>query len=66
MVDASTAKLTSMHFHGWEKGLKTGMYLGTLGIFRDFGEILSGMCFFLRMKSEDVLLGDDLPSGKLT
>jgi len=26
MVDASTAKLTSMHFHGWEKGLKTGMY----------------------------------------
>eukprot|EP00435_Cladocopium_sp_Y103_P072616 s14_g40.t2 len=26
MVEASTAKLTSMHFHAWEKGLKTGMY----------------------------------------
>mmetsp|Transcript_64463 Transcript_64463/g.135259 ORF Transcript_64463/g.135259 Transcript_64463/m.135259 type:complete len:815 (+) Transcript_64463:71-2515(+) len=26
MVDASTAKLSSMHFHSWEKGLKTGMY----------------------------------------
>merc|ERR1712117_1010761 len=26
MVDASTAKLSSMHFHGWQKGLKTGMY----------------------------------------
>merc|ERR1712027_75561 len=26
MVDASTAKLSSIHFHGWQKGLKTGMY----------------------------------------
>ena len=26
MVDASTAKLSSMHFHGWEIGLKTGLY----------------------------------------
>merc|ERR1712176_387376 len=26
MVDATTAKLSSMHFHGWELGLKTGMY----------------------------------------
>jgi len=26
MIDATTAKLSSMHFHGWEKGLKTGMY----------------------------------------
>ena len=26
MVDASTAKLSSMHFHGWELGLKTGLY----------------------------------------
>merc|ERR1712196_668383 len=26
MVDASTAKLSSMHFHGWKLGLKTGMY----------------------------------------
>eukprot|EP00931_Biecheleriopsis_adriatica_P058322 TRINITY_DN3467_c0_g1_i1.p1 TRINITY_DN3467_c0_g1~~TRINITY_DN3467_c0_g1_i1.p1 ORF type:complete len:823 (+),score=129.26 TRINITY_DN3467_c0_g1_i1:22-2469(+) len=26
MANASTAKLTSMHFHGWHKGLKTGMY----------------------------------------
>merc|ERR1712110_1375104 len=26
MVDASTAKLSSMHFHGWQLGLKTGMY----------------------------------------
>merc|ERR1712113_288914 len=26
MVDATTAKLSSMHFHGWQKGLKTGMY----------------------------------------
>merc|ERR1711920_627034 len=26
MVDASTAKLSSMHFHGWQNGLKTGMY----------------------------------------
>merc|ERR1712241_113839 len=26
MVDASTAKLSSMHFHGWQSGLKTGMY----------------------------------------
>jgi|Cyp1metagenome_2_1107374.scaffolds.fasta_scaffold05111_24 hypothetical protein len=24
MVDASTAKLSSMHFHGWQLGLKTG------------------------------------------
>merc|ERR1711976_292627 len=26
MVDATTAKLSSMHFHGWQPGLKTGMY----------------------------------------
>merc|ERR1712232_749182 len=26
MVDATTAKLSSMHSHGWELGLKTGMY----------------------------------------
>jgi len=24
--NATTAKLTSMHFYGWKKGLKTGMY----------------------------------------
>jgi ribonucleotide reductase alpha subunit len=26
MTDVNTAKLTSMHFHAWKKGLKTGMY----------------------------------------
>jgi ribonucleoside-diphosphate reductase alpha chain len=26
MENATTAKLTSMHFHAWQKGLKTGMY----------------------------------------
>jgi ribonucleotide reductase alpha subunit len=26
MTDASTAKLSSMHFYGWQLGLKTGMY----------------------------------------
>lgn len=26
MKDANFGKLTSMHFHGWKKGLKTGMY----------------------------------------
>merc|ERR1712151_1059376 len=26
MVEATTAKLSSMHFHGWQLGLKTGMY----------------------------------------
>merc|ERR1719237_1240275 len=26
MTDATTAKLSSMHFHGWKSGLKTGMY----------------------------------------
>jgi len=26
MVDATTSKLSSMHFHGWQSGLKTGMY----------------------------------------
>merc|ERR1711866_33214 len=26
MTDATTAKLSSMHFHGWHLGLKTGMY----------------------------------------
>ncbi|MGB0402485.1 MAG: ribonucleoside-diphosphate reductase subunit alpha [Salibacteraceae bacterium] len=26
MASANFAKLTSMHFYGWEKGLKTGMY----------------------------------------
>merc|ERR1712217_744584 len=26
MVDATTAKLSSMHFHGWGLGLKTGMH----------------------------------------
>ena len=26
MKDASTAKLTSMHFYGWKSGLKTGSY----------------------------------------
>merc|ERR1711990_553710 len=26
MVDATTAKLSSMHFHAWSIGLKTGMY----------------------------------------
>jgi ribonucleoside-diphosphate reductase subunit M1 len=26
MADPNYSKLTSMHFHGWKKGLKTGMY----------------------------------------
>merc|ERR1711953_1497621 len=26
MTDATTGKLSSMHFHGWSIGLKTGMY----------------------------------------
>merc|ERR1719335_415723 len=26
MIDATPAKLSSMHFHGWQQGLKTGMY----------------------------------------
>ena len=26
MIDANPAKVTSMHFYGWKKGLKTGMY----------------------------------------
>merc|ERR1719201_2869559 len=26
MIDATTAKLSSMHFHGWSIGLKTGQY----------------------------------------
>jgi len=26
MIDANAAKLSSMHFHGWQLGLKTGMY----------------------------------------
>merc|ERR1712003_579036 len=26
MIDATTSKLSSMHFHGWQIGLKTGMY----------------------------------------
>merc|ERR1712028_222326 len=26
MTDATTAKLSSMHFHGWQLGLKTGIY----------------------------------------
>merc|ERR1712107_537782 len=26
MTDATTVKLSSMHFHGWQLGLKTGMY----------------------------------------
>lgn len=26
LEDATLAKITSMHFYGWEKGLKTGMY----------------------------------------
>jgi len=26
MIDANTAKLSSMHFYGWKLGLKTGMY----------------------------------------
>merc|ERR1712207_126554 len=26
MVDATTAKLSSMHFHAWKLGQKTGMY----------------------------------------
>merc|ERR1712160_47001 len=26
MIDATTAKLSSMHFHGWQLGLKPGMY----------------------------------------
>merc|ERR1712062_859108 len=26
MIDATPAKLSSMHFHGWQLGLKTGMY----------------------------------------
>ena len=26
MAEPNTAKLTSMHFYSWKKGLKTGMY----------------------------------------
>merc|ERR1711975_23769 len=26
MTDCTTAKLSSMHFYGWQLGLKTGMY----------------------------------------
>ena len=26
MTGVTTGKLSSMHFHGWQRGLKTGMY----------------------------------------
>ena len=26
MAEANFAKMTSMHFHAWKKGLKTGIY----------------------------------------
>lgn len=26
MTDVTTSKLSAMHFHGWQRGLKTGMY----------------------------------------
>jgi ribonucleotide reductase alpha subunit len=26
MIDATASKLSSMHFHGWKLGLKTGLY----------------------------------------
>merc|ERR1712110_1295389 len=26
MIDVTSAKLSSMHFYGWQLGLKTGMY----------------------------------------
>ena len=26
MRDATTSKLTALHFHAWKRGLKTGMY----------------------------------------
>ena len=26
VIDANFAKLTSIHFHAWKRGLKTGMY----------------------------------------
>ena len=27
MAEPSTARLTSMHFYAWKRGLKTGMYV---------------------------------------
>ena len=32
MIDATAAKITSMHFHGWQRGLKTGMPLAADGV----------------------------------
>ena len=32
MQDANFGKLTSMHFHAWKKGLKTGLYLSLIHI----------------------------------
>lgn len=34
MIDATAAKITSMHFHGWQRGLKTGMWLGDVNLSR--------------------------------
>jgi len=61
MENANFAKLTSMHFYGWEKGLKTGMYYLRTKAARDAIQFTVDKTTLAQPKPEEVTASTDAP-----
>ncbi len=61
MENANFAKLTSMHFYGWEKGLKTGMYYLRTKAARDAIQFTVDKSTLAQPKPEEVTVSTDAP-----
>ena len=61
MENANFAKLTSMHFFGWEKGLKTGMYYLRTKAARDAIQFTVDKTTLSQPKPEEATVPTDAP-----
>ena len=61
MIDANFGKLTSMHFHAWRKGLKTGMYYLRTKAATDAIKFTVEKQVSLPQPAEAVLAGEERP-----
>merc|ERR1712048_257693 len=66
MIDATTAKLSSMHFHGWQLGLKTGIYYLRTKAAADAIKFTVEVDKVRRSSTAGLLDGAKTPAGKGT